>query len=215
MFYHDALSLMTAKDTVAWMKDQKSTDRAGQPMSYYDRWITPQHGLNDNIDGKRNFANRPPGNSPELMPLDNSLNRDVHCCVDRHICYSAHLPDDDARKFCSSTPPKLRSAYLRLWGPANGADGGAVSSKRIVQDVEKFLVALMEIYKEKGSVVVGCCERNGRRDEATRADNCLESRAGGHRVEGAGSGDSEQWVHVDLADCMDQCSAASERVHKG
>ena len=76
MFSHDALSLLTAIETVQWMKDNRHTDG----RTYYELWLKPLHGLNAGTD----YADRPPGNSPELMPLDASLNNDVHTCVDMH-----------------------------------------------------------------------------------------------------------------------------------
>ena len=80
MFYHDALSLMTAKECVAWMKEQYIDEE--KTISYYDKWILPAHGLNDEY---ARFKDRPIGNSPEMMPLDNCLNKDLHECVARHV----------------------------------------------------------------------------------------------------------------------------------
>ncbi|RHY15993.1 hypothetical protein DYB32_010693, partial [Aphanomyces invadans] len=62
VFMHDALSQMTCKSTIEWMKDK----------NYHHRWVLPELGLND---GTR-FSGRPVGNSPELMPWDCSLNKD-------------------------------------------------------------------------------------------------------------------------------------------
>ena len=67
-FYHDSLSLLTAKGTVEWMK------RKG----YYECWIHPQLGVNDHL---KQYKDNPPGNSPEMMPLDVSLFKDLHECV--------------------------------------------------------------------------------------------------------------------------------------
>ena len=63
---HDALVLMTAKETIQWMKEK----------NYFHRWLLPMNGLQDGTP----YDGRPVGNSPEFMPLDNSLNRDIlHC----------------------------------------------------------------------------------------------------------------------------------------
>ncbi len=72
MFYHDASSLLTANQCVEWMKKQKIP---GEELVVYDRWIKPELGLNNHISM---FGGRPPGYSPKLMPLDNSLNQDIH-----------------------------------------------------------------------------------------------------------------------------------------
>ena len=60
---HDDLVLMTAKETIQWMKEK----------NYYHRLLLPMNGLQDGTP----YAGRPVGNSPEFMPLDNSLNRDI------------------------------------------------------------------------------------------------------------------------------------------
>ena len=60
---HNALVLMTAKETIECMKEK----------NYYHRWLLPMIGLQDGTP----YAGRPVGNSPEFMPLDNSLNRDI------------------------------------------------------------------------------------------------------------------------------------------
>ena len=95
MFSHDALSLLTAIETVQWMKDNRHTDG----RTYYEMWLKPLHGLNAGTD----YADRPPGNSPELMPLDASLNNDVHTCVDMHVAFTHHLKPGDLgyEKRCS------------------------------------------------------------------------------------------------------------------
>ena len=72
---HDALVLMSAKETIKWMKEKNC----------FHRWFLPMNGLQDGTP----YAGRPVGNSPEFMPLDNSLNRDilhslrVHCVLSR------------------------------------------------------------------------------------------------------------------------------------
>ena len=59
---HDALVLITAKETIEWMKEK----------NYYHSWLLPMNGLQDGTP----YAGRPVGNIPEFMPLDNSLNRE-------------------------------------------------------------------------------------------------------------------------------------------
>ena len=52
--FHDALVLMTAKETIEWMKEK----------NYYHRWLLPMNGLQDRTP----YDGRPVGNSPEFMP---------------------------------------------------------------------------------------------------------------------------------------------------
>ena len=60
---HDALVLMTAKETIKWMKEN----------NYFHNWLLPMNVLQDGTP----YSGRAVGNSPEFMPLDNSLNRDI------------------------------------------------------------------------------------------------------------------------------------------
>jgi hypothetical protein len=80
VWYHDALSLMTAKETISWMKDK----------NYYDRWLLPKLKL-QHVPGLERYWDSPTGNNPELMPLDNSLNEDLHQCVLRHCAITKDL----------------------------------------------------------------------------------------------------------------------------
>ena len=60
---HNALLLMTAKETMNWMKEK----------GYLHRWLLRLNGLQDGTP----YVGRPVGNIPEFMPLDNILNRDL------------------------------------------------------------------------------------------------------------------------------------------
>ena len=52
-------------------------------------------------------ADRPVGNRPEWMPLDNSLNNDIQSSLSLHCAITAYLRDDDPRKFSLSTPSTI------------------------------------------------------------------------------------------------------------
>ena len=94
-FYHDALSLMTCSRTVQWMREQ----------GLCERWLTPLHF--GKVFGRH--ANRPPGNSPELMPWDNSLNKDVKDALLFHSCLTHdELDEEDNLKFSLSSSPNGR-----------------------------------------------------------------------------------------------------------
>jgi hypothetical protein len=190
-FYHDALSLMTARESIAWMKEQ----------GYHDRWLLPLCDANEGTT----FAGRPIGNSPEMMPLDSSLNKDVDDGVHRHISFTNHLDEDDPRKFSMATPKKGRHAYLRVWNspPVPSAvtgiirEGGDPSSRRIVQDTNKFLVAIKVIREHKGVVVPGLGERKGHRGDEAREN----AKKGGIRIketrEVMDRRRAERWIHPD------------------
>ena len=61
-------------------------------MTYYDRWIKPMEGLNAGTV----HAGRPPGNEPELMPWDASLNQGVGCAVGRHAAFCSMIESADS-----------------------------------------------------------------------------------------------------------------------
>ena len=187
MFYHDALSLMTAKDCVEWMKNQYIDE--AKTISYYDKWILPVHGLNDEFS---RFKDRPIGNSPEMMPLDNCLNKDLHELVARHVLMSraSALDPNDPRVFSLSSPKKASDAYKRIWSPTSGV---GPPSKRIIQDIYKVVEAMKQIFKNKGAFVPDLAQRPGER----HITNQLKSKIwGGKRTK-------KEVLHILFADRED------------
>jgi hypothetical protein len=91
------------------------------------------------------YLESPTGNNSELMPLDNSLTEDIHHCVQRHCALTNNFEDNEEQKFSMTTPNRGTLAYLRLWDTNLG--GSCLSSKRIVEDVEKYFRS-MEIYHD-------------------------------------------------------------------
>ena len=102
---HVALVLMTAKDTIEWMKEKNC----------YHRWLLPMNGLQDGTP----YAELPVGNSPEFIPLDNSLNRDIlnslrfHCVLS-HLVLDGEGTDKEERNIQFSFP------YEAYMGIENG-----------------------------------------------------------------------------------------------
>jgi hypothetical protein len=153
--YHDALSLMTSHETRDWM----------QTKGYLQRWILPLHGLNDNLPY---FQARPPGNSPELMPMDAYINRYWHTMVSRHVRWSEGMSETETvmwqgkavrRQFSDRCPKRQTEAYLRLWDSDSGWD----LSKSILKDIRRFLQACSTIRDDEGAVGHDCSLRNGHR----------------------------------------------------
>ena len=68
---HDALVLMTTKETIKWMIQK----------GYLHRWLLPLNGLQDGTP----YAGRPIGNIPEFVRLYNSLNRDILHSLRMHV----------------------------------------------------------------------------------------------------------------------------------
>ena len=76
---HNALVLMTAKETINWMRQNL----------YLHRWFLPWNRLQDGTP----YAGRPVGNIPEFMPLDNSLNHDILHSLRMHSVLSRYIVD--------------------------------------------------------------------------------------------------------------------------
>ena len=144
--YHDALSLMTAADSVQYMKDE----------GFYKHWVLPEQDYVRDVPQCDRWKHRPVGNRPEVMPLDQQLNKDVHDAVDYHVILTQDLDDDDERKFSMRTPKHGLSAYLRIWDHHP-------PSKRIIHDIDETLSSMKIIVEKKGVIVEGLATRPGDR----------------------------------------------------
>ena len=100
--------LMTAKETVEWMKYK----------NYFHRWLLSMNGLQDGTL----YDGRPVGNIPEFMPLYNILNRDIinslrfHCIL-RLFVLEREGTDEEERnmQFSFSTPKEIARGMKRIW----------------------------------------------------------------------------------------------------
>ena len=164
LFYHDALSQLTESKTVEWMQKNECEGR-----KLIDMWIRPVLGCNNEIvlsNGKKtnNYAGRPPGNSPEFMPLDTTLNQDIHMNVRTQVSATHFLPKDHKNKFSLATPKTIEHAYGRVHCPNYGDKHSAIpTSKRIVQDINKVFFSLLTVMKAKGRIVPGLASCSGHR----------------------------------------------------
>jgi predicted flap endonuclease-1-like 5' DNA nuclease len=197
-FYHDALSLMTAKETIQWMREK----------DYLKRWLLPINQLSEDDKDLKNFLHRPIGNSPEMMPWDCSLNKDIKDAVMRHVCYTCHLPEDDVRKFSLSTPKRGSWAFRRILEHEDGSP----SSQRILQDIAKVFNSMEKIRQAKGALIAGIGDRKGRR--------ALQQHASGINVRGGKrvrekEKDKVHWIHPDARSAYALKLENSKAVHAG
>jgi hypothetical protein len=155
-FYHDALTLMMCSKTKAYM----------QKNDLLKYWLLPL----ENLQAGTRYHNSIPGDSPELMPLDGTLNMDIHSSARYHVAITAHLAKENKKKFTFSTPREVSNAYLRLVDPISG---NAPSSRRIIQDCEKWVRSLQKIRQAGGKIVEGFGRNGHRRGH--------EGKRGGHR----------------------------------
>ena len=195
--YHDALNFMYAKENKAWMKQQMINGR-----SYYKIWVLPENDLNSGT----NYDGRPVGNTPELMPLDQSLNQDVHLCVGRHVAMTRGLDRDDPRCFGIDTPKQAFRAYSRVWEEWP-------PSHRIIEDVYRVVHSLKAIYDKKGGVI-DKVPRSGHRAVVNKD---LQGW-GGKRVRKTNeeilAKQDEHWTHPDAEEALRDLCNQSLDLHR-
>ena len=135
VFYHDALSTMTAKKTVEWMKTEFVKGNSGP--TYHDKWMKPV--LNITPDS-RHYV----GNQPEKMPMDNSCNEDQNLAVDCHVILSQVLSNDpdDPLTFSLATPRLGASTYIRITHPDTGVSPTWITSSKIATAFGRHAVQL-------------------------------------------------------------------------
>ena len=113
-----------------------------------NRWILPELGLNDGTP----YANRLVRNSPKIMPLDCSLNKNIHKGVRRHCVFTGKLNRDDEKNSLNTQKQGVH-AYQQLWGPKDLPEG-IPSGARIMQDINLIINDNMIcIIKACGAVV--------------------------------------------------------------
>ena len=129
--FRDALVLMTVKETIEWMKEK----------NYFHCWLLPMNGLQYGTP----YAGRPVGYSPEFMPFDNSLNRDilnslrVHCVLSRFVLDGVGTDEEERNiRFSLSTPREIARGINRIWESKMVSP----SLARIIEDFDLALKAL-------------------------------------------------------------------------
>ena len=155
------------------------------------------------------YAGRPVGNSPEFMPLYNSLNIDILDSLHFHYVLSRFVldeegTDEEERNMCFifSTPKEITGGLKRIWESKMGTH----SSERIIQDVDLALKALEIVYRANGYAVEGLADRNGHRRKMVGEGESVSW--GGARTKGKGSKcklTKEMFFYSDLSKlCMNK-----------
>ena len=119
------------------MKNNKIGER-----TIYEMWIKPVLGCNDEIDlddgtVSTNYSGRPVGNSPEFVPLDNSLNNDKHQAAKAQVSATRFLPKEDPKRFSFATPELITHAYGRVHCPSYDNNSAIPTQSRIEKDIDK------------------------------------------------------------------------------
>ena len=135
------------------------------------------------------------------MQLDNSLNNDIQSSLSLHCAITAHLPDNNPRKFSFATPSTIVSGIKRIYGN----DGGNVPSpRRIVQDCKKALDAFRVVYEHGGGMVPGLANRNGHRNLAEGRNT---AGWGGLRIKNLLVAEQGRWLHEDAVSAKNSRTA--------
>jgi hypothetical protein len=66
------------------------------------------------LNKKTIYAKRPPGNNPEMMPWDCSLNNNLIEAVMHHVSICSFASRDEVKKFKLTTPKDVKAAYQKL-----------------------------------------------------------------------------------------------------
>ena len=189
---------MTAKDCIAWMKTTLVPGIRTR-RTIYSCWVLPQLNLNKEFS---RYDGRPVGDSAELMPLDTTLNKDVHECARRHVVMSrsgAAHGCRDTRLFSFATPKEVARTYRRVFDPV---DGVAPKPKRIVQDVKRAISAMKTIHEHRGAFVPGLA---GGRVAGHRHVQTTAKTSDNH----GGKREKKEWgdnfpMHKDLRSLLDE-----------
>ena len=121
-----------------------------------------------------------------------------------------------------ATPKEGFNAYAQCWNnpPAKGEDGGldetgsCLSSERILGDINKFSVALNDIWDADGAVVIENnkhVKRNGHRADDSR--ELTKKFWGGKRIKQVNAKD-KYWIHVDAKVAWDGLIMKAEKLTK-
>ena len=129
---------------------------------YLHRWLLPLNGLQEVTP----YAGCPVGDSPEFMPLDNPLNRDILHSLRMHSVLSRYIVDGEENTkeersmcFSYSTSRELTRGLKHR----RDSKMGASSSVRIIEDVDLALKALEIVYRANGAAFLGLADINGNR----------------------------------------------------
>ena len=135
---------------ITWMREN----------NYFHLWLLLTNGFQDGSP----YAGQPVGNSPVLMPLDNSLNRDIlhylcfHCVLSQFVL-DGEGTDEEERimHFSLSTPKEITRGLKHIWE----SKMGTYSSVRMIKYVDLALKSLEIIFRTNGTAVEGLAYGNG------------------------------------------------------
>ena len=156
------------------MKGKTCTTEWHPARTWFDHVIKIV-GKENNSKVHKRYQNRLPGDSPELMPLDNHLFADIREALGKNIALSYWLKDDDPLKYSEATPMKIYDSICRT------IKSGSPSEERIIEDVYRIKEeTLRRITEAKGTYIEDSSNkksRNGVRLAAAREEQKTKKNA--------------------------------------
>ena len=146
--YHDALPQWWEKGAQAFMEEQGFKDRQWRCNGFTNLLVA------------KYYRNKLMGDSPELMPLDSSLFNDLIEGVALHVVGSTTL--EKGKRYLMGLPNDAWRTMCEVWEKAP-------SSARVIQDVDRFLVALHKIIAAEGCYVEEYDAHHGHRKAMQKA----------------------------------------------
>jgi hypothetical protein len=150
LIYHDHLVIWWEKESQEYLKSLPCPIEGNPSRTWYDRQIKISGDENNSQVAKR-YKNCLPGDSPELMPLDNHLFADLQEGAGKNVALSYHIKDgdaDSALKYSFATPRKVYNSLQRT------IKAGCPSSHRIVEDIKRvFCNTLQRIINANGTYI--------------------------------------------------------------
>lgn len=161
MFWHDRLYILWDKTTQEWLRRLKCPIDGWETRRWADRFLRILGKYNDRVT--KYYQDSLPGDSPELMPLDNHLFFDVKEGTARNVAFSFFLPDSDADKYSLRTPRHVFDSIERT------IRSGCPSTERLYKDIMRIPITLQCIIDSKGVYIADQSttgKRKGVRGEA-------------------------------------------------
>lgn len=105
MLHHDHLTIFWEKETIDYLKSLTCPHPSNPQWTWHNRVIKLVGHFSQ--EAPDHHKHELPGDSPELMSLDNHLFGDAEEANAGNVALSFHLPEEDPRKCSSSTPKRL------------------------------------------------------------------------------------------------------------
>jgi hypothetical protein len=109
LIYHDHLKIWWEKESQEYLKTLPCPIQGSPSRTWQDRQIKISGDKNNGKVAKR-YSNYSPGDSPELMPLDNHLFANLQEGAGKNVALTYHIRDEDPNatlKYSFATPRKV------------------------------------------------------------------------------------------------------------